>query len=178
MNQFSIHADRYWWIDGSQDDPTDRCLHGHVIAQIGDELIEEDCCVSATALYLLKTLTEDHIWGEDIQMLPCCGFFLIPNDDLTNVMISGCDNGTDWSVLHDNSIVRIFLQNGKECNIPIEQYKDEVFRFADEVEDFYNNCTPKVEPSDEFDRNGYIAFWNEWHRRRGEASESYDSSSA
>ena len=35
MNQFSIHADRYWWIDGSQDDPTDRCLHGHVIAQIG-----------------------------------------------------------------------------------------------------------------------------------------------
>lgn len=125
MNQFSIHADRYWWIDGSQDDPTDRCLHGHVIAQIGDELIEEDCCVSATALYLLKTLTEDHIWGEDNQMLPCCGFFLIPNEDLTNVVISGCDNGTDWSVLHDNSIDRIFLQNGKECNIPIEQYGEE-----------------------------------------------------
>lgn len=91
MTQFSIKADRYWWIDGSQDDPTDRCLHGHVIAQIGDELIEEDCCVSATALYLLKTLTEDHIWGEDNQMLPCCGFFLIPNEDLTNVVISGWD---------------------------------------------------------------------------------------
>ena len=91
MTQFSIKADRYWWIDGSQDDPTDRCLHGHVIAQIGDKLIEEDCCVSATALYLLKTLTEDHIWGEDNQMLPCCGFFLIPNEDLTNVVISGWD---------------------------------------------------------------------------------------
>lgn len=178
MTQFSIKADRYWWIDGSQDDPTDRCLHGHVIAQLGDELIEEDCCVSATALYLLKTLTEDHIWGEDNQMLPCCGFFLIPNDDLTNVMISGCIYGTDWSVMHVKDKVYIVLKSGYKVHVPIEQYREEVFRFADEVEAFYQKCSPKETPEREFDRNGYIAFWNEWHRRRGEASESYDSSSA
>lgn len=167
MKQFSIQADRYWWIDGSQDDPTDCCLHGHIIAHIGDEVIEEDCCVSAAALYLLKTVTENHIMGEDNQMLPCCGFFLIANEDLTNVIISGCDHGTDWSVLHAEKEVHIVLQNGTKCAVPIEQYRTEVFRFADEVEDFYNKCTPKIEPQDEFDRNGYIAFWTEWHRRRG-----------
>ena len=26
-------------------------------------------------------------------------------------------------------------------------------------------CTPKEIPENEFDRNGYTAFWNEWQRR-------------
>ena len=30
-------------------------------------------------------------------------------------------------------------------------------------------CAPKELPPNEYDRNGYIAFWNEWHRRCREA---------
>ena len=30
----------------------------------------------------------------------------------------------------------------------------------------YNSCPPREEHTDEFNRNGYVAFWNEWHRRR------------
>ena len=32
----------------------------------------------------------------------------------------------------------------------------------------YDACTPKEIPEDEFDRNGYTAFWNEWQRRYNE----------
>lgn len=32
-------------------------------------------------------------------------------------------------------------------------------------------CAPKELPANEYDRNGYIAFWNEWHRRYADAKE-------
>ena len=42
---------------------------------------------------------------------------------------------------------------------------------ADKVEAFYRSCRPKHIPKDEFARNGYIAFWNERHRRYTEAAD-------
>ncbi len=98
MAKFQIDTTELYCIDGSMDDPDDLCLHGHAIAYIGEEKLEYDCTVSATALYLLKTLTEDHIIHEDNQMLPCCGHFYIPDAKLENVIISGCNNGIDWTV--------------------------------------------------------------------------------
>ena len=101
MGVFKNHAADFQWINGHEDEPQDLCLHGHVTVQIGDTVLEDDGTVSATALYLPKTLTEDKVVAEcDIQMIPCC---------------------------------------------------------------------PKELPADELDRNGYIAFWNEWHRRYKEA---------
>lgn len=49
------------------------------------------------------------------------------------------------------------------------EYTNEVFKFADMVENFYMSCSPKIlkEP---FERDGYTAFWNEWHRRRRKES--------
>lgn len=166
MEQFQIDATALSWIDGDADDPEDLCLHGHVVVRIGAEQMEEDCTVSATALYLLKTLTEDHVMGQDIQMLPCCGHFYIPDESLENVCISGCDAGTDWTVLHSGSNVILKLRNGTESMVPLEEYRMQVFRFADKIEQYYQSCTPKRLPEDTFSRNGYFAFWNEWHRRR------------
>ena len=166
MNEFSIDAADFKWIDGNKDDPEDLCLHGKATAYIGKEKLEYYAAVSATALYLLKTLTENHIMGTDNQMLPCCGFFFIANDTLDNVTISGCSNGVDWSVIHNDDFVILKTEDGTEETVSIEHYKNEVFRFADKIETFYNSCTPKKIPDDEFERNGYIAFWNEWHRRR------------
>ena len=94
MGVFKIAVDNMEWINGQADDPQDLCLHGHVTVQFGDTVLEDHGTVSATALYLLKTLTEDKLMAEyDIQMIPCCGHFLIPNSDLTEVQISGCDTG-------------------------------------------------------------------------------------
>lgn len=171
MGIFKIKADNFEWIGGTKDDPQDRCLHGHVTVQIGDTVLEDNGTVSATALYLLKTLTEDKVMKPyDIQMIPCCGHFLIANKELTEVSISSCDTGTDWSTIHEKDTVCLILPTGQQEIVNIEEYKKEVLRFADEVERVYESCAPKELPENEFDRNGYIAFWNEWHRRYREAT--------
>lgn len=166
MGQFHIDATELCWIDGSADDPEDLCLHGHAAADIGGETLEYDCTVSATALYLLKSLTETHMIHKELQMLPCCGHFYIPDKDLENVSISGCDYGIDWTVKHSGSDVILVLENGTEVTVPLEEYRQEVYRFADKIENYYKSCSPKKIPEDPFTRHGYIAFWNEWHRRR------------
>ena len=165
---FSINATNFKWIDGSKDNAEDLCLHGHAIVQIGKRQLEYDATISATALYLLKTLTENHIINTDNQLLPCCGFSLFPNDAMDNVTIVGCDNGIDWSVTHDGNNVILELEDGTKESVSIEEYKSEVFKFADKIEAFYKSCTPKIMPNDKYSQNGYIAFWNEWHRRRNQ----------
>lgn len=164
---FTINATDLQWINGKKDDPNDLCLHGHAVVNIAGRVLEYTATVSATALYLLKTLTEDHIIKQDNQMLPCCGNTLIADEELNNISISGCDNGIDWSVRHEGDVVVIELEDGTKDSIPIDVYTDEVFRFVDMIEDFYNTSMAKVVPDDDFERNGYTAFWNEWHRRRG-----------
>lgn len=170
MGMFSIDVENFEWINGSKDDPHDLCLHGDAIVHIGDVKLEYKATVSATALYLLKTLTENHIKGKDNQMLPHCGFFFVPNDALDNVSIIGCNDGIDWSVMHDGDNVILELDDGTKETVAIEDYKKVVYDFADKVEEFYNSCSPKVLPKDEYERAGYLAFWNEWHRRRNESS--------
>ena len=172
MGIFKIDVNDFKWITGPEDDPQDLCLHGHVIARIGETVLEDDGTVSATALYLLKTLTEDKVMAQfDIQMIPCCGHTIFANKELTEVMISGCPNGTDWSTLHEGDSVRLILPAGHEEVVELSAYREEVLRFAEKVEAFYNSCAPKELPANEYDRNGYIAFWNEWHRRYREAKE-------
>ena len=166
MGIFKIKADAFEWIGGAKDDPRDLCLHGHVTVRFGDTVLEDAGTVSATALYLLKTLTEDKLMAShDIQMIPCCGHFLIPNAGCTEVQISGCENGTDWSTVHEGDFVRFILPTGQEELMPLREYQYEVLDFAECVKRFYDTCTQKQLPENEFDRNGYIAFWNEWQRR-------------
>ena len=164
---FSINATNLKWIDGI-DETEDLCLHGYAVVHIGEKKLEYDATISATALYLLKTLTENHIINTDNQLLPCCGFSIFPNDKLDNVTIVGCNDGIDWSVIHNGDTVILELENGTRENISITEYKQEVFKFADKVEAFYLSCAPKKIPKDKIDRDGYIAFWNEWHRRRNQ----------
>lgn len=165
---FKIDAKNLCWINSSPDDSKDLCLHGHAIACIGNETLEYDATVSATALYLLKSLTQNHIMHAEIQMLPCCGFFLMPDENMENVTISGCPNGIDWSVIHEKNDVRLILENGKETIVPLHAYEQQVFQFADKIEAFYESCSPKIMPKDSYDRDSYLTFWNEWHRRRQE----------
>ena len=165
---FSIYADNLTWINDNKDDPEDLCLHGHAVVIIGNHKLEYEATVSATALYLLKTLTEDHIIFEDNQMLPCCGHFMIPNEELDTVTILGCPNGIDWSVIHNkDDSVTLELEDGTKEIVTITDYEKQVYRFADVIENFYLSCSPKVMPKDPFEKNAYIAFWYEWHRRRG-----------
>ena len=165
---FKIKVSNLHWIEGG-DPAEDLCLHGDVTAIIGDDVLQyDDATVSSSALYLLKSIKEDHKIYESNQMIPCCGFVMIANASLSRVDICGCPDGVDWSVLHENDDVILITETGKRTVIPIDEYRKTVFAFADEIESFYNSAQNKIIPEDEFDRNGYIAFWNEWKTLRYE----------
>ena len=167
MGIFHMDVRDLYWLADPGHEQEDLCLHGFVTAIIGDEVFQSDGTVSSTALYLLKTLTQNHIAGKENQMIPCCGHTLIANEDLSEVYICGCPNGMDWTAEQAAGGVKITTESGRETFVPAEEYKAEVFRFADKVENFYASCNPK-QPYDDFSGKGYTAFWNEWHRRRRE----------
>ena len=170
---FDIALTKFYWIDGGLDDPDDLCLHGNVAVSIGDECFETSCTVSAAALYFLKTLTEKHIAGEDNQLFPCCGHFYIPNDANDTVLISGCPHGIDWTVVSVGGKFEVTTKQEMKILIEKEAYTKTVFNFVDEVRFAYEKSAPKHIPKDDFEKAGYIAFWNEWARRRNNSKSSY-----
>ena len=169
MTNFHMDATGLHWLEG-MDERQDHCLHGHGMAVIGERTLEYDCTVSSTALYLLKSLTEDHIIYEATnQMLPCCGHFMFPDSSGENVHISGCPNGIDWTVRHIEGAVELILEDGYTVTVPMEDYRREVLAFVQKIEDFYNAAEPRILPEDEWRRTGYLTFWKEWHRRKEQA---------
>ncbi len=167
--QFVIDILDLYWINGDKDDPEDLCLHGDVYVKIGEEIIADNysCTVSSTAIYLLKSLQEDHKPDESAnQMLPCCGFFIIPHDSEDTVEITGCPNGIDWSVLHIENYIKLVTEKGTKINIEPNVYRDVVFNFVDKIQEFYSKCQEKKLPTDDFDYRGYTKFWREWSNRR------------
>ena len=169
MSGFSIDIVRFFWIsDDGKDDPEDLCLHGEVVGHIGKEHFEDACSVSAAALYLLRTLEEDHPSEHQVSnpMLPCCGHTMFASE--CGVDIFGCPNGTDWSVRHMNGYLELEAASGTKAIIPFEEYKSIVFAFADKVKVYYDQCQSKIMPKEDWERDGYLAFWREWARRRGD----------
>ena len=134
---FKVEVNNLSWIDGNPDDPEDLCGHGHAVAYIENEKLEYDATVSAAALYLLRSLTEDHRIHEGENMFPCCGFSMFPADDaLQNVEILGCPNGIDWSVIHEGEDIKLITEAGNETVCHFAEYEKTVYDFADKVEAF------------------------------------------
>jgi hypothetical protein len=152
----------WFWVNGNKDDPDDLCLHGNVYVRIGNDVIADSysCTVSASGLYLLRSIENDHT-AECEHMFPCCGHFMIPADDLASVNICGCPNGIQLLVTHSDSNVKLTTMAKSEISLPIDEYKAIVEEFVREIERVYEQNQRQL-PTDEFDRNGYTAFWNEW----------------
>lgn len=168
-DEFTIEILDLYWINGEKDNHYDLCLHGDVYVKIGNEIVADkySCTVSSTALYLLKSIEDNHIHGVCFnEMLPCCGNCIIINDIDDDVEIMGCGNFIDWSVIHTSGYVTLVTDKGSKVNIELTQYKKIVFNFADKIEAFYNKCTEKNMPKDEYDYEGYTRFWREWKKRR------------
>ena len=91
------------------------------------------------------------------------------NDNPERCVLITCPNGEDWTVHHDGGdvILDIGAEDGTVFRVPINQYRTEVFRFADEIEAFYLASKPKMLSDDPDEEEGYEAFWHEWHMRRG-----------
>lgn len=170
--QLQIQLSDLYWIQNT-DDPDDLCAHGNVLVKIDDEVIIDkeqglEVTVSATALYLMRTLEEDYTPGDfGSQLLPCCGHFIIADEVNDFVTICGCPSGIDWIILHINEHqIKHIFESGHEVVIEKEQYIKQVLNFADAVADFYKISQPKRIPEDDFDRKGYLTFWKEWQNLR------------
>lgn len=130
------------WIQNT-DDPYDLCAHGHVLVKIGTEIVSDQnslyVTVSATALYLMRTLTSNYQEGDYFsQLLPCCGHSLIVDEAKGNVLICGCSSGIDWTILHrEDNTIEHRSNNGQVAAISKDAYQKLVFDFADQVDQFY-----------------------------------------
>ncbi|GAB3723045.1 hypothetical protein GCM10028861_24490 [Flavobacterium koreense] len=172
VNKFSIEITEIHWLF-KEDIQADLCAHGKVKVEIGDELIagikdDEDWTISATALFLLRTLDRNHTKENQVgeHLIPCCGHFFVFNNEMEEVYVGGCSKGIDWEVIHENGNVKFKTETGKETLVEFDFYKTQVIKFVDKVEQFYVESGEKKIPEDEFDRNAYLEFWNEWKTRR------------
>ncbi len=143
----------------------DYCVHGRVICKIdGCNLSnnDSDWCVSASAYRFLHSLLENHFIGAEEQMIPCCGHFLIPSKDKTSVTISGCQNGIDFDIIHEDGSILIRTQNDCTHTVSFEEYRVAVLAYAKQIEEFYHRNPPR-RFEDNFDQDGFSAFCNEWY---------------
>lgn len=157
--------DKYW-LPG-QPEETDLCLHGEVRVRIGEDVLEDNVCLSASAINLLRTLTEDRGLDPHAEALAGTGHSMFTvSYDPPRVDISGAPCGIDWFVNHDGDDVILQLPKGPEVTVPLADYRAEVLRFCDEAEAFYKASKPKVLSEEEIHADGYRTMWKEWHWRR------------
>ncbi len=156
-----------WVKDDGKDDPKDLCAHGNVFLRIGNEILSDKdrrWTVSSTALHLMRTIFQDYNAGDYYsQLLPCCGHGFYPSPDGKTVTLGGCPNGINWTIEHlKNGDIKHSTWNETEVIVPPDEYATIIFRFATEVETFYENSQSKDLSGDLERQNGYLAFWREW----------------
>ncbi len=161
--------------DNEKDKQSDLCVHGSVILRIDGDIIEcgDDWCVSASALRFMRSVFNNHFSGEEQHMIPCCGHFMVPDENGETVFISGCSNGVDFDVIHENDNVIIKTDN-KKYMLSLNEYINSVLDYVGQVEDFLSQ-NPKRIVTDDFDNQGYNAFKVEWFNLKEQIKKINDS---
>ena len=167
---FRLDIEKLNWInDDGADDPRDLCAHASVKITFGENsLTAAQITASAGAIFLLRSLFEDHIpeTGDTAMMLPCCGNGIYEDENNPDrAVIITCPFGFDFSVIHDSGCIRISSSDLGEINISTDEYTREVFAFADQVMAFYDRSAPKIF-NNSADEKGYHAMMREWKKLR------------
>ena len=163
---FSLEIlDRYWLTGMPEEE--DLCLHGEVRVRIGETVLQDEVCLSASAINLLRTLTEDRGLNPHSQALSGTGHSMFTYSSYPPVVdIDGAPCGIDWFVNHDGEDVILQLKDGPEVKVPLAEYRAQVLRFCDEAEAFYEASKPKVLSTDNIHTDGYVTMRREWRWRR------------
>ncbi len=163
------------WVTGEEDVIWDQCAHGTVVFRVNETTFVEpedgNWTVSATGLYLLRTLSFDHTLENSVAegsfLFPCCAFNAWPiedNKEFKVLLCSGCSQGIDIAVRHVAGKVHLEAEDKVE-QVTETEWRQAVLAFVRQVEGLYASCTPKIYIDDEFDRKGWQAFWQEWRER-------------
>lgn len=167
------------WIEGSVDDPLDQCAHGRIEFTVdGHPLVavySGEWTLSAAALYLLRSITDDHTPEKPISegnfLFPCCGFNVWECEQRYPVMAMGCNTGVDVWIEHHDGLV-LLSTDGLSLSVSEGDWRRAVVAFVDQIEQFYAACRPKVDLDVAEDREGWAAFWKEWRARANAARNS------
>lgn len=141
----------------------DYCVHGHVLFIVDDTVIADsgEWCTSASALRFMRSVLSNHFSGAEEHMIPCCGHFMIPADDGKSVHISGCSNGIDCDIIHEDNRVMIKTADFRSFSVDFSEYKNAVLSYVEEIEEFMREAPARLF-DDPFDKKGYEAFKTEW----------------
>jgi hypothetical protein len=171
-SSFEIKLLNIHWLNDAAEDIQggDLCAHSDVYLRIGDEILSDKgtgpWTVSATGLYLLRTLTQNYtpsMWSN--FLLPCCGHFFVKEKE-EPVAIIGCDIGVDWTITHEeDNNVRHVSEKGSVATISESDYRAMIFDFTGKIEDFYARSRGQIF-EEKYQKEGYEAFWAEWHELR------------
>jgi hypothetical protein len=173
----NLQATNLHWIQGQGDDPHDLCAHSGVEFVVrGRALVapsDGDWTVSASALYLLRTLTRQHTRDDRVgdHLFPCCGFCMYDIEGQEDVVITGCPSGMDFEVVRVGDVISLTDAGGDNHPILFADWRQAVCAFSDAVQLFYAASAPK-KPHDEDDARGFEKFLKEWSRRRSLAERS------
>ena len=164
------------WVDGAEDDPSDQCAHAKVDFQInGTKFVvpEDSWTVSASALYLLRTIEYNHDSQinvcESNFMFPCCGFNPYIVEGKFDLMIMGCNSGINIYVEHRDNLVTIKSIDENIEEVTLEEWREAVSNFAMEIKTFYSSNQTKHELIDVLDKEGWAKFWDEFNTRLDDA---------
>ena len=80
----------------------------------------------------------------------------------------------DWKVTHHDNLVTLESEVGTKATMPLNDYKEVVLKFVDEIEVFYGDPEDKAVSEDEFEHKGYKLFWAEWRALKKAAGEPLD----
>jgi hypothetical protein len=167
LKAFNLH-----WLENS-DAERDLCAHGSVYLKIGDYVVSnedsDDWTVSASAYYFLKALKENHDGDTAPQLIPHCGFNMYAvGDNNDELLIVGCPNGINWTIIHlENKVIHQF-GDSKIIETTFDEWQEAVCNFSDEIMNFYSDSPAKI-VDDEENKKGFEFFMNEWKRLRLEA---------
>ena len=158
----------HWVKDEGEDDLNDLCAHSPIWFDIDGELLispeDGNFTVSAAAIYLLRTLEQDHTSENPVgeHLFPCCGHAIYDTGE-DDVVICGCSNGSDFSILHVGDTIQISTIDGQFYTVSIDQWRCAIMKFSDTVRQFYDSSLPKKPIQD--DVAGFAKMMDEWNRR-------------
>jgi hypothetical protein len=161
------------WINNSEDDANDQCAHGQILFQVNNSTIiapeDGDFTVSAAALFLLRTLEQNHTPDnpvcEENLLFPHCGHSVWPHNGKYDVICIGCDIGVDLRIDHDKNAKAISIIGKSTELVKLQEWKVSICKFVNQVQSFYQSSTTKIESEDEHERLGWRLFWKEWNSR-------------
>ncbi len=143
----------------------DLCLHGKVTMRVNGHLLADEiqCCVTASALRFLRSLSADHKTGEEEFLFPCCGNMLIPSDDGKTVTVIGCPNGEDLEISIHRSGNQAKIADENACQfVTFDEYRASVLAYARQILRFIQN-SPARQFKDDYEKKGYEAFLTEFN---------------